>query len=145
MFVHSDAENSFRWRLVVLFYISLFITGFVFILVLFWLYRMIVSYTQRIYRTRIPNAVQSPTGHLNEQKYGKNSKLASKAWGGKPHATPANLARTHPANAEKPAPWGLPGHEHEIYGHQPRVAATKGATLNAYLAREKLKHQTEGS
>jgi hypothetical protein len=98
--MHGNAGNIFRWRPVMLFYTTLFITSLIAMFVVLWLLRLIASLARSIYRTRLPNAKQSPTAHLNKKIYGKNSKLASKAWGRKPHATPANLARTHPAKAE---------------------------------------------
>lgn len=128
-----------------LFYTALFLTSFILILVLLWFYRMIVAMTQSVFRTRLPNAKLPPTAHLNEIGYGRNSKHASKAWGRKPHSTPANVARTHPAKPGKPAPWGWPGNTHEVREHHSQVTATKGATLNSYLARNSLKGKTTGS
>ena len=90
--MHSNAENIFRWRPVLLFYTTLFITSFTLVLVLLWLYRLMASIGQRIYEARLPSVKKSPTAHINEKKYSRNSKLASRALDGKPHSTPANLA-----------------------------------------------------
>ncbi len=76
-----------------LFYTTLFITCLTVMFVLLWLVRMMASIGRRIYETRLPRAKKSPTAHLNEKKYGRNSRLASRARGGPPHSTQANLAR----------------------------------------------------
>jgi len=86
--MHGSAENIIRWRLILLFYVTLFIASFTVILVVLWLLRLIASLTRVIYQNHLPNEKQGPTAHLSEKKYGKNAKLASRAWGSKPHATP---------------------------------------------------------
>lgn len=109
--------------------------------VLLWLMRLMTSLARSIYKARLPSAKQDPAVNLNEKKYVKNPKLASRARGGKSHATPVNSARIDPAKAEKPAPWGWPGNEYEIREHRPQVAMTKSATPNPYPPRDKLKRK----
>jgi hypothetical protein len=127
-----------------LFYTALLIASLILVLALLWLYRMVVEAAQNVCRTGLPNMKQASTAHLNEIRCGRNLKGASKAWGRKPHSTPANLARTHPAKPGKTAPWGWPGNTHEVHEHHSQVAATKGATLDSYLARNNFKGKTTG-
>ena len=124
-----------------LFYAILFISSFVVMLVVLWLLRMIASLARTLHKKRLPNEKQGPTAHLNQKKYGKNAELASKAWGRKPHATPANLARTHAAIAEQPTPWGWPGNEHDLREHHPQVATTKVVTPKSYPVHNKLERK----
>lgn len=113
-----------------LFYTMLFVTGLVLILVVHWACRMVASLVHKTHRHRINHAKQNPTAHLNEERYGKNTNLASQAWGRKPHSTPANLARTHPAQPTEPAPWKWPGNENEMRAHHPQSSTSGGANLN---------------
>jgi hypothetical protein len=113
-----------------LFYTALFITSLILVVFLLSFFRMVVEAAQNICRTGLPNVKLTPTAHLNEMRYGKNSKGASKAWGRKPHSTPANLARTHPAKPGKTAPWGWPGNAHEVREHNFKDKTTGGWKQN---------------
>jgi len=128
-----------------LFYTTLFITSLILIVVVLWVCRLFAAFGQRAYKIRLPDADQGPTAHLTEGKYGKDKRLASKAWGRKPHATPANLARTHPAMAEKQAPWGWPGNENEVRENQPKTAPKSQPAPKPYKARRKRKIKTTGT
>ena len=120
-----------------LFYTTLFVASLISIFVLLWFFRLMASVTRKIHGTSLPHAKLGSTAHLNKKRYGKNSRGASKAWGKKPHSSPANLARTHPAKADRSASW--PGNEHEIRGYHPHVATANGATPNSDLAHEKVR------
>lgn len=128
-----------------LFYITLLITSLIVITVLLWFLRMVSALTQSIRGTHTPNAKQGPTAHLNERQYNKSSKRASRAWGKKPHATPANLARTHPAKVDKSTPWGWRGNVNAIREQKLKVAASEEATLNSTQARKNLRRETVDS
>lgn len=117
-----------------LFYTTLFIGSLVLVSVLLWLCILVVGRFQSKSRSRFPNVEQTATAHLSERKYGRNSKRASRAWGIKPHSTPANLARTHPAKVDELAPVRWQGNDHEGHEHHPQG----GATLSDYLARKDL-------
>ncbi len=111
-----------------LFYVILFISSFVVILVVFWLLKFVTSFTQEIYKTRLPDEKQGPTAHLNEKKYGKSAKLASCDQGRKSHAILTNLAHTHPTKIQTLVPWGWPANKRDLCEHRPQVATTKVVT-----------------
>ncbi|MCP4002148.1 MAG: hypothetical protein GY727_14660 [Gammaproteobacteria bacterium] len=141
MFIHSNAERYVHGRLILLFYTLLFFSSFILVLAVLWLLRLIASFSQRIYKNRLPNEKQGPTAHLNKKKYGKNVKLASRAWGRKPHATPTNLARTHPAKTRTLVPWGWPGNKYDLDEHRPQVAVTKAVTPKSSPVSNKPEHK----
>ena len=107
-----------------LFYTTLLITSFLLTLVIIGLKNLIVSVARKSFSFGKRDAKAGPT-----------------AWGTQPHATPANLAKTHPAAALS-TPWGWPGNDHKVRENHAEPAAANGASLNAYLARKNDKHQT---
>ena len=83
------------------------------------------------------------TAHLvNNRTLGTHLNAASPAWGRQAHATPANLARTHPARPNSSTPWGWPGNDHDSHEHASRPSVARGSNLNAYLARKYEKQQS---
>lgn len=118
-----------------LFYATLLITSLVVTLVILWVYNMTILAVKKFRESRGLSESHDPTAHLNEKKYGRNVKKVTKAWGEYGHATPNNLARTHPARSGSPAPWGWPGNDHESHEHQPKPLTAEGASLSAYLER----------
>jgi len=127
------------WRITVLFYATLLITSFLLTLVILGLKNLIVFVARKIFKLGKQDAYVGPTAHLDPKTLGRNLKVASSAWGTQPHATPATLAKTHPAAAQN-TPWGWPGNGHETHENHPKPAVANGASLTAYLAR---KHENQ--
>ena len=123
-----------------LFYTTLLITSFLLTLVIIGLKNLIVFVARKAFMLGKQNTHVGPTAHLDQKTMGRGLKAASSAWGTQPHATPANLAKTHPAAAQN-TPWGWPGNGHETHENHSRPATANGATLSAYLARKYDKRQ----
>jgi hypothetical protein len=124
----------------VLFYTTLLITSFLLTLVILGLKDLIVFTARKAFKPGKQNTNEIPVAYRDQKTMGKNLNVASSAWGTQPHATPATLAKTHPAVPAN-TPWGWPGYDRETREHQPRVAAANGTSLNAYLARKNEKHR----
>ncbi len=123
-----------------LFYATLLITSFLLALVIIGLKNLLVVIVRRAFSLGKSHVKVGPTAHLNQKTPGGSPKVASSAWGTKPHATPANLAKTQPAVTQY-TPWGWPGNSHETHKSHPGPAAAKEATLSAYMARKYVEHQ----
>ncbi len=123
-----------------LFYATLLITSFLLTLVIIGLKNLLVVIARRAFGLGKPHVKVGPTAHLSQKTLGRSPKVASSTWGTKPNATPANLAKTHPAVAQH-TPWGWPGNNHEIHKNHPKPAAAKEATLSAYMTRKYVKQQ----
>lgn len=124
-----------------LFYTTLLVTSFLLTLVILGLKNMIVFIARKAVKLGKRDAYVGPTAHLDQKTLGRNLKATSSAWGTQPHATPTNLAKTHPAVPGN-TPWGWPGSGHETHESHPRPAMANGASLSAYLAR---KHEKQRS
>jgi len=124
----------------VLFYATLLITSFLLTLVILGLKNLIVFVAREAFGLGKRDVKAGPTAHLDKKRLGRNLNVASTAWGGQSHATPAALAKTHPV-VPKNTPWGWPGNDHESREDQPRPAVARGANLNGYLARNYEKQQ----
>jgi hypothetical protein len=121
----------------VLFYTTLLIASLIVTLVILGLYNLVVFVGNKIKTFRNPDEYVGRTSHLRE-KNGAFPNKSSKAWGSYGHATPAELACTHPAGLNSRAPWGWPGNNHNQHGlHEDRPNtkpdASKRATLSSYL------------
>jgi hypothetical protein len=124
----------------VLFYATLLITSFLLTLVIIGLKNLIVFVARKTFKLGKRDAYAGPTAHFDQKKLGRNLKVASSTWGTQPHATPANLAKTHPAVPGN-TPWGWPESGHETHESHPKSAMANGASLSAYLARKNEKQQ----
>jgi len=124
-----------------LFYTTLLITSFLLTLVIIGLKNLIVFVARKAFGLGRRHVKAGPTAHLDQKTLGRSPKVASSAWGTQPHATPANLAKTHPAAALS-TPWGWPGNDLKVRENHAKPAAANGGSLNAYLARKYDKHQT---
>jgi hypothetical protein len=124
----------------VLFYTTLLITSFLLTLVIIGLKILIVFVARKAFGLGKRHVNVGPTAHLDQKTPGRSPKVASSAWGTQPQATPANLAKTHPAAAQN-TPWGWPGNGHETHENYPKPAVANKATLSAYLARNHEKQQ----
>lgn len=145
MFMHGHADIFFHGRLAVLFYTTLFIASLILLSVLLWLFNLMFVLYQSMSRSRIQNTKQNPADHLSEKEYGKNSKRKSRVWGRKPHSTPANLARTHPAKPDELTPGRWSGNDYEVSEYHSQASVAGGATLSSYLARKNLEDKTDGN
>jgi hypothetical protein len=125
-----------------LFYTTLLITSFLLTLVIIGLKNLIVFVARKAFGLGKRHVKAGPTAHLDQKTLGSSLKGASSAWGTQAHATPANLAKTHPAAAQN-TPWGWPGSSHETHENHSRPATADGGTLSAYLARKHEKHRLE--
>lgn len=123
-----------------LFYTTLLVTSFLLTLVILGIKNLIVFAARKAFKPGKQNAHEVPVTYRDQKIMGGNLNVASSAWGKQPHATPASLAKTHPA-APVNTPWGWPGYDRETHEHQPRVATANGTSLNAYLARKEEKHR----
>ena len=128
-----------------LFYTTLFIATFISLSVLLWLINLMFVLYQSMSRSRIQNTKQNSADHLSEKEYGKNSKRKSRVWGRKPHSTPANLARTHPAKPDELTPGRWSGNDYEVSEYHSPASVAGGATLSSYLARKNLEDKTDGN
>jgi len=127
----------------VLFYSTLLITSFLLTLVILGLKNLLVFVARNVFGLGKQNTKGAPTAHLNRKAPAKNLTVAPSAWGRQGHATPATVAKTHPALPGN-TPWGWPGSDPETREHHPGTAAARGTSLNAYLARKYEKQQTVG-
>jgi hypothetical protein len=123
-----------------LFYTTLLITSFLLTLVILGLKNLIVFAARKAFKPGIQNTNEVPVAYRDQEIMGRNQNVASSAWGKQPHATPATMAKTHPAVPAN-TPWGWPGYNRDTHEQQPRVAAANGTSLNAYLARKDKEHR----
>jgi hypothetical protein len=123
------------WGITVLFYTTLLITSFLLTLVIIGLMNLIVFVARKAFGPGKRHVKASPTAYFDQRTLDRSPKVASSAWGTQPHATPANLAKTHPAVAQN-TPWSWPGNGHETHENHPKPVTANGAGLNAYLARK---------
>lgn len=122
-----------------LFYATLLITSFLLTLVLLGLKNLIVFVARKAFKPGKRDAYAGPTAHLDQKTLARKLKTTSSAWGTQAHATPANLAKTHPAVPGN-TPWGWPGSSHGNHESHPKPAMANGS-LSAYLARKHEKQQ----
>jgi hypothetical protein len=128
-----------------LFYAVLFVSSLLVVSVTLWLFRKMAVFSERVFSRGMPNTKQVSTAHLNEQRYGRNLKGASKGWGRKRPAMPANPVRRHPVKADKPATWERYDNDHQVPGHHSRPAMLNEPNLNGYLARKAFQDQAAGN
>jgi hypothetical protein len=125
-----------------LFYAVLFVSSLLVVSVTLWLFRKMAVFSERVFSRGMPNTKQVSTAHLNEKRYGRNLKGASKGWGRK---RPAKPARSYTLKADKPATWGRYDNDHQVPGHHPRPAMLNESNLNGYLARKAVQDRAAGN
>jgi len=128
-------------EITVLFYATLLVTSFLLTLVILGLKNLIVFIVRKVFAQHRQDVRFGATAHLSNKSTGANLSFASSAWGQHSHATPAAMAKTHPAIPDN-TPWGWPASENEPHDSRPKPKASNGATLNAYLARKHERHQS---
>jgi hypothetical protein len=121
----------------VLFYTTLLITSLLLTLAIIGLKNLIVFVARKAFGLGKRHVQAGPTAHLDKMTLGRSLNT----WGTQPHATPANLAKTHPASAQN-TPWGWPGNRHEIHENHPKPATSNEGSLSAYLTRKHEKRQS---
>ena len=124
------------------FYALLFIASVVVALVILQLYHSVVSIGKTIYTAFLPSTKDVITDHLEGVQLNTTINETRTPWGWKSHSTPSTLARTHPAEAKKQAPWGWPGNTKEIREHKPVNQSSDGTDLNSYLKQQRAKAQS---
>lgn len=78
------------------FYISLLVGSVVAAVGLLYLVHALKRLGSAAYTTMLPSAKDRRTGHLENTKFSHNNKMQT-PWGWRGHASPAGVARTHPA------------------------------------------------
>jgi len=99
------------------FYTSLFIACVVIALVFLFFYNSVADLGKLIYRKFHSGSKKKPAAHQEERILATTINDTPTPWGWASHATPENIARTHPAAPSRQSPWGWPGHHHETYAH----------------------------
>ena len=115
------------------FYISLLIGSVVAAVLLLYFFHAIRSLSSAAYKSMLPSAKDRRTGHLENTKFSDNSKMQT-PWGWRGHASPAGVARTHPA---VPSDHGV-SWEWKAKGNKTnnKSQAEKPTGLNGFLASE---------
>lgn len=97
------------------FYTSLFVACVIIAIVVLYLYNSVVDVGKSIYKAFLPSSRNKLTAHLEERKVVTTINDTPTPWGWKSHATPENIARTHPAAPNAQTPWGWRGKPHQTH------------------------------
>jgi len=90
------------------FYISLLVGSIVAAVILLYLVHAIMNLGRAAHRSILPSAKNKRTSHLENTRFSEHSKMQT-PWGWKGHASPAGVARTHPAAAPNDSSWEWKG------------------------------------
>lgn len=127
-----------------LFYTTLLITSLLLTLAILGLKDLIVFMVRRSLRKQKHYQSAGKTTHPKNRAMGTKLNTDSPAWGRLSHASPATMAKTHPALPDSGTPWGWPGSDNNTREYNSSSAPARGATLSDYLARKYEEQQTAG-
>jgi len=122
------------------FYISLLVGSVVAAVILLYLVHAIMNLGRAARRSFLPSAKDKRTSHLENTKFSEHSKMQT-PWGWKGHASPAGVARTHPAVPSNDSSWEWKGKAKKTTGN---TRNDKPAGLDGFIESETAPRPTVG-
>ncbi|MDX2416456.1 MAG: hypothetical protein QNK19_03240 [Xanthomonadales bacterium] len=123
------------------FYISLLVGSIVAAVVLLYFVHAIMNLGRSAYTAMLPGAKKDRrTSHLENTRFSEHHKMQT-PWGWKGHASPASVARTHPAMPLEKTTWDWKGKDTKTTN---KSQTEKSTGLDGFLASEAAPKPTVG-